>query len=87
MSESCKKMVVSLKKGSVPYQCRRPHYADGWCFMHHPQNIAEGLKSENAELRKKLWEIERYSKNVDMAIALLVRNGFFVQRSNNKGMK
>jgi hypothetical protein len=84
--DKCQKIVHPLAKGAVDYQCRRQHYADGWCKQHHPEIVA--AKEAEDELRRREWAAERKTKlekaegtalTIESAIVLLVQSGYRVE--------
>jgi len=48
----CKALVITNDRASIPYQCKRKPWKDGWCRQHHPDTEAE----------RKLKKRERYER-------------------------
>ena len=84
--DHCHKMVHPLAKGEEDYICRKPHYKDGWCKIHHPETIAKKVADEIA-WREEMMEREssaakKTELTIENAILLLVSNGYQVAKIN-----
>ena len=84
--DKCQKIVHPLAKNAVDYQCRRPHYADGWCKQHNPEIIAAKeaeddlrMRERASERKMKLEQHEGKALTIENAIVLLVKSGYRVE--------
>jgi hypothetical protein len=89
-SSKCKFLVHPLAKGAIDHLCTKTHYRDGWCYQHHPQNVAdreEEKKLHQLRMKEKRKNeidlLEGKSLTIENAIVLLVQNGYRVEKVLN----
>lgn len=91
--DKCQKIIHPLEKGAVDYQCRKPHYKDGWCKLHHPEIVevkakrhAENVllsREKNEKNVQRLFDLAQLKKcglTIETAIVLLVQSGYRVEK-------
>lgn len=62
----CKKIVTPYKE--APRNCKVKEFADGWCYLHHPDNVEKEL------VQKLLYEERQMQQAENRAIGAWVRN-------------
>lgn len=80
MMVSTQPKVGDIERHPPPHQCKRPIYADGYCATHSARYQEE--KRIKVEMRDRRYAapIEKRINEIDQAIALLVNNGYRVEK-------
>lgn len=86
MITTCKMMVPTqpgvgdADRHPPPHQCKRPVYADGYCARHSKRYQESKARQADLDARYKERAKAQPIDPIDAAIALLVKNGYRVEK-------